>query len=70
MAAYFSLIALTDFRPDVLRILVGSSAVTNVGIVLAVFVIVLGWAVTGFYVRRANVEFDKISHQILGEVAK
>ncbi|KVL46554.1 hypothetical protein WT01_36390 [Burkholderia cepacia] len=70
MAAYFGLIALTTFRPDVLRMLVGASTVTNVGIVLAVSVLVLGWAVTWIYVRRANGEFDEISHQILDEAAK
>ncbi|WP_321891713.1 DUF485 domain-containing protein [Burkholderia cenocepacia] len=37
---------------------------------MAVSVIVLGWAVTWVYVRRTNGEFDEISHQILDKVAK
>lgn len=67
---YYVLLASVAFWPNMLRQLIGPGTTTNVGILFAVANILLGWAATGIYVRRANNEFDKVNSQILSEVGR
>lgn len=70
LIAYYSMTTLVAFWPGILRRPITEGAMTNVGIVFGVAIIVLGWALTWIYVRRANGEFDDINSQILNEVQK
>lgn len=63
---YFGFILLVAFAPDFL----GASlygGVTTIGIVVGLLVIFLAFALTGFYVYRANSEFDTLTQQIVRE---
>ncbi|MDM0117450.1 DUF485 domain-containing protein [Variovorax sp. J22R133] len=70
LAAYFGLAVLVAFRPGLLRQPLGEGALTNVGIVHATAVILVGWVLTWLYVRRTNGAFDDINNDILEEATK
>ena len=58
-------IALIAFDKEFLAQPLSSSGVTTLGIPIALFVIVFTVAITLFYIRRANNEFDQLTQQIL-----
>jgi uncharacterized membrane protein (DUF485 family) len=70
LVAYFILIALVAFRPQILRMPVERGGATTVGVVMAVAILALGWIITWIYVRRANSTFDRLSVHLLEEVAR
>ena len=57
LAVYFGFILLVAFAPDLLGRPIGDGTMT-IGIVAGVSTILLAVALTGFYVRRANSDFD------------
>lgn len=59
LAVYFGYILLIAFRRDVLARPIGEG-VTSLGIPLGIGVILTGIALTGYYVRRANREYDPL----------
>lgn len=68
LAIYFGFILLVAFAPDLLARPVGESAMT-VGILAGVGTIILAVALTGFYVRRANKDFDGKMDEIVARAA-
>ncbi|MFL9895785.1 MULTISPECIES: DUF485 domain-containing protein [Paraburkholderia] len=70
LVAYFILIALVAFRPQILRVSVAQGTSTTVGVVLAVAILALGWIITWIYVHKANSTFDRLSAHLLEEVAR
>lgn len=70
LVAYFILIALAAFRPQILRMPIERGATTTIGVVMAVAILALGWIITWIYVRRANSTFDRLSAHLLDEVAR
>ena len=63
MAVYFSFILVIAFAPEVLGRPLGSSSIT-LGIPVGIGIIVLAFALTGWYVHRANARFDILSEAI------
>ena len=63
---YFGFILLVAFAPGFLGTSV-AGGVTTIGIVVGLLVIVLAFALTGFYVSRANSEYDALTEQIVRE---
>ena len=59
LVAYFGYVALIAFDKAVLARPIGNG-VTSLGIPIGVGLILLGIALTGLYVRRANREFDPL----------
>ena len=64
MAIYFGFILLVAFWPKVLGAPIGSGF-TTVGVVLGIGVIISAFVLSGFYVYRANTEFDPIVQRIV-----
>ena len=64
LVVYYGYIALIAFDKEFLAQPLGSG-VTTLGIPIALFVIVFTVAITLFYIRRANNEFDQLTQQIL-----
>lgn len=66
-AAYYGFILLIAFKPDFFKTVVYGDVLT-IGFPIGVGLIILAFALTGYYVRRANTEFDQLTQQIKDEV--
>lgn len=69
MIVYYGYILLVAFNKELLASKIGPG-VTSLGVPLGLGVIVFTIAITGFYVRRANSEFDDMTQQIVKEAQK
>lgn len=69
MVVYYGFIVLVAFDKEFLAQRLGAG-VTTLGIPLGLGVIVFTIAITAFYVRRANTEFDELSQAISKAVLK
>lgn len=63
LSAYYGFILLIAFKPEFFSLVIWGEYIT-VGFPLGVGVIVLAFVLTGIYVRRANREFDALTHNI------
>lgn len=69
LVVYYGYIALIAFDKSFLAQPLGAG-VTTLGIPIAMGVIVFSVLITGFYVRRANSEYDKLTQDILKDAAQ
>ena len=69
MVVYYGFILLVAFRKDVLATPIGGGVITW-GIPIGFGVILFTIAVTAYYVRRANSEFDDLSEKVKREAQK
>jgi uncharacterized membrane protein (DUF485 family) len=67
LVIYFGFILMIAFAPKILAVPIGGG-VTTLGIPVGLFIIVAAFVLTGIYVRRANSEFDPMTHQIMEKV--
>ena len=66
---YFGFILLVAFAPGFLGASL-TGGVTTVGIPIEILVILSAFALTGFYVNRANGTYDTLTQQIIKETLK
>ncbi len=64
LVVYFGFVLTIAFDPSILGTPLSTGSVTTVGIPVGVGVILIAFALTGIYVRRANSEFDELSSRI------
>ncbi|PIG00668.1 DUF485 domain-containing protein [Comamonas sp. 26] len=64
LVVYYGYVALIAFDKELLATPIGAG-VTTVGIPIGMGVIIFSVIITGLYVRRANNEFDQLTHDIL-----
>jgi len=69
MVVYYGYIAIIAFDKELFSQRLGEG-VTSIGIPIGFGVIVFTILITGFYVRRANSEFDLLTHEIVQESSK
>ena len=69
MVVYYGYIAIIAFDKELLSARLGEG-VSKVGIPIGLGVIFFTVLITGFYVRRANAEFDRLTHEIVQESSK
>jgi uncharacterized membrane protein (DUF485 family) len=69
MVVYYGYIALIAFDKPFLATPLGAG-VTSIGIPMGMGVIVFTVLITAIYVRRANSEYDRLTEEILKDVAK
>jgi len=69
MVVYYGYIALIAWNKPFLSQPIGAG-VTTIGVPIGMGVIIFTIVITGIYVRRANSEFDKLTREILEDVAK
>ena len=69
MVVYYGYIAIIAFNKEVLAARLGEGVMT-VGIPVGLGVIFFTVLITGFYVRRANSEFDQLTREIVEEAGK
>lgn len=68
LVAYFTFILVIAFAPELFAIPLGPDTVITWGIPIGVSIIVLGFALTGIYVYRANGEFDRDNAAIVARL--
>jgi uncharacterized membrane protein (DUF485 family) len=68
LVMYFAFILLIAFAPQWLAQPLFEGSVITLGIPLGVCVIVIAFVLTGVYVHKANVDFDRINQQIISEL--
>ena len=66
---YYGFILLVAFAPGFLGTSL-TGGVTTIGIVIGLLVIILAFALTGFYVSRANNAYDALTQDIIRETAR
>ena len=69
MIVYYGFILLVAFKKDILAAPIGDGVMTR-GIPIGFGVILFTIAVTAYYVRRANSEFDDLSEKVKREALK
>ena len=69
MVVYYGYIALIAFDKPFLATPMGAG-VTSIGIPMGMGVIVFTVLITAIYVRRANSEYDRLTEEILKDVAQ
>jgi uncharacterized membrane protein (DUF485 family) len=69
LVVFFGYILLIAFNKEFLARPIGGGA-TTIGIPIGLGVILIGIALTGIYVRRANSEFDPLVRSIRGDLDK
>lgn len=69
LIVYYGYIAIIAFDKELFSTRLGEG-VTTVGIPVGLGVIIFTILITGFYVRRANSEFDRLTEEIVQESSK
>jgi uncharacterized membrane protein (DUF485 family) len=69
LVAYYGYIALIAFDKAFLAKPLGGG-VTTIGIPIGLGLILFTIVITGYYIRRANGEFDRLTHEILEEAKR
>lgn len=67
LVIYYTFIMIIAFNPEVLGAKTGEGVMT-IGIPVGVAIILIAFALTGIYVRRANGEFDELAQQVKDEL--
>ncbi|MFT7880137.1 MAG: DUF485 domain-containing protein [Sulfurimonas sp.] len=67
LVIYYTFIMIIAFNPEVLGAKTGDGVMT-IGIPIGIAIIVIAFALTGIYVRRANGEFDELAQQVKDEL--
>jgi uncharacterized membrane protein (DUF485 family) len=70
LVSYYALMMLVAFAPEVLRTPVSEGAHLTIGVPIGAAIIVGSWLLTGWFVKRANGEFDQINEELIREAAK
>jgi uncharacterized membrane protein (DUF485 family) len=67
LVIFYGFILIVAFTPQLLATPVSEGSVTTVGFPIGVGIITLFWLLTGYYVHRANKEFDTANLEIIRE---
>jgi uncharacterized membrane protein (DUF485 family) len=67
LVIFYGFILVVAFAPQLLATPLSQGSVTTVGIPIGVGIITLFWLLTGYYVLRANKEFDTKNAEIIQE---
>jgi len=67
MVVYYAFIMLIAFSPETLGAKTGDG-MTTVGIPVGIGIIIFAFALTGYYVKRANSEFDGLLKDVKKDV--
>ncbi|UFH58052.1 DUF485 domain-containing protein [Sulfurovum mangrovi] len=67
LVIYYAFIMIIAFNPEILGAKTGEGVMT-VGIPVGIAIIIIAFALTGIYVRRANGEFDELAQQVKDEL--
>lgn len=70
LAAYYALMMVIAFAPEILRTPISEGATLTIGVPLGAAIIIGSWLLTGWFVIRSNGEFDRLNMQIVKDATK
>ena len=70
LVPYYTFMFLVSTQPQLFAAKVGETGAITIGWPIAALIIIGGWLLTGFYISRANGEFDSLTQEILKEARK
>lgn len=70
LVVYYAYILLIAFSPETLGTKISPDGMATWGIPVGIAIIVLAFAMTGIYVRRANGEFDGLLNDLKNDIEK
>jgi uncharacterized membrane protein (DUF485 family) len=70
LVIFYGFILVVAFAPEFLAIPLGEGWTTTIGVPIGVGIILLFWLLTGYYVNRANREFEATNVEIIREAEK
>ncbi|WP_088278359.1 DUF485 domain-containing protein [Ideonella sp. A 288] len=65
LLAYYAFMAVVAFAPGLLGKPLFDGSTLTIGVPIGAALIAGSWLLTGWYVSRANGEFDQLTHQIV-----
>jgi uncharacterized membrane protein (DUF485 family) len=68
LVIYFTFILTLAYAPSVFATTLYESSVTSIGIPVGISIIIIAFALTGIYVRKANTDFDAILNRLKDDV--
>jgi len=68
LVIYYAYILVIAFDKQLLHTPVSEGSLMTVGVPIGVAIIVIAFALTGIYVRRANTEFDALTKRIKDKI--
>lgn len=64
LVAYYAFMAVVAFAPNTLSPTIFEGGTLTIGAPIGAALILGSWLLTGWYVRKANTEFDQLTHAI------
>ena len=64
LLAYYAFMAVVAFAPHALSPTIFEGGTLTIGAPIGAVLIIGSWLLTGWYVRKANTEFDQLTHAI------
>lgn len=64
LVAYYAFMAVVAFAPHALSPTILEGGTLTIGAPIGAVLIIGSWLLTGWYVRKANTEFDQLTHAI------
>ncbi len=70
LGSYYAFMMLVAFAPDIFRVPLFEGGALTTGVPVGAALIIGSWLLTGWFVNRANGEFDEINQEIVREASK
>jgi cation/acetate symporter len=70
LVIFYGFILVVAFAPQLLATPLSQGSTTSIGIPIGVGIITLFWLMTGYYVLRANKQFEAINEEIIREAVQ
>ena len=70
LGSYYLFVMVVAFSPDTLRTPQHEGGMLTVGVPVGAIIIIGSWLLTGYYVYKANSDFDRLSADLVKEVSK
>jgi uncharacterized membrane protein (DUF485 family) len=70
LISYYAFMAVVAFAPSLLATPISDSGALSVGWPIGAALVFVYWLLTGWYINRANGEFEKLNQDLLKEVGR
>ena len=70
MVSYYGMMMIVAFAPELTRTPLSEGSTLTIGVPIGAAIIIGSWLLTGWFVSRANGEFDNLNNEIVKEATK